>query len=362
MRIRTITCHDVYNLGAGLQAYALAAYLKAEGHDVQLIDYKPDYLSRHYQLGYVPNPRFDRPLVRQAYLLAKLPGRMKALLGKRKKHFDLFRKQYLPVTQKRYASCDELKQDCPEADVFIAGSDQIWNPVFPNGKDPAFFLNFVPGEKKKISYAASFAVDKLPEADRDRMIPWLKELDAVSIREKSGVRLLAEMGIPGQQVMDPVFLLDRKQWEEIAVLPKKEKYILLYDFDCNPELFRIAEKLAKETGSEIVSVFPVKGADAVWQDMGPREFLGAILNADIVLSNSFHATAFSLIFQKAFYVLNRRENINTRMRDLVSLVSLEDRLISGVEDLQDQPVCWEKTEKVLHELVSESKQFLSDHI
>jgi hypothetical protein len=98
MRIRTITCHDVYNLGAGLQAYALAAYLKAEGHDVQIIDYKPDYLSRHYQLGYVPNPRFDRPLVRQAYLLAKLPGRMKALLGKRKKHFDLFRKQYLPVT------------------------------------------------------------------------------------------------------------------------------------------------------------------------------------------------------------------------------------------------------------------------
>ena len=79
MRICTITCHDVYNAGASLQAYALQTYLKSLGHDVKIIDYKPDYLSQHYRLDVVANPKYDKPLLKQAYLLAKLPGRLRML-------------------------------------------------------------------------------------------------------------------------------------------------------------------------------------------------------------------------------------------------------------------------------------------
>ncbi len=361
MKIKTITCHDVYNLGASLQAYALTAYLNGCGHDVQIIDYKPEYLSRHYSLSWVANPRYDKPLVRQAYLLAKLPGRLRARKSLRKQRFDAFRRDYLPLTERRYESVEDLRESCPEADAYIAGSDQIWNPVFPNGKDPAFFLEFVPDDKKRISYAASFAVDALPDEDRKRMRPWLKRLDAISVRETSGVDLLNDMGISGQQVMDPVFLLDRKHWESLVLCPEEKNYILVYDFDGSELIRKIALEMAERTGKKLVSVFPMEGAASVWWDMGPREFLGAILNADHVLSNSFHATAFSLIFQKDFYVVNREEKINTRMRDLLQSVELGERLITAVPETVGTPD-WNTVRKSLDERISKSKDFLKTNL
>lgn len=360
MRIKTITCHDVYNLGASLQAYALATYLKAHNHDVQIIDYKPDYLSRHYSLTAVPNPRFNRPILRELYLLAKLPRRLKARKSLRKQRFDAFRRAYLPLTERRYTSAEELRANCPEADVYIAGSDQIWNPVFPNGKDPAFFLEFVPDERRKISYAASFSVDVLAEEDRARMQPWLSRLDAISVRESSGVDLLKGMGLAGIQVMDPVFLLEKEAWESLAVCPDTRDYILVYDFDNSALVHRVAAALTAQTGKKIISVFPMDGASEVWADLGPREFLGAVMNADVVLSNSFHATAFSLIFQKEFYVVNRTEKINTRMRDLLAAVALDGRLISDIPEAET--VDWFAVQPRVEALVARSKAFLCDNI
>ena len=129
MRIKTITCHDVYNAGASLQAYALVTYLRSLGHEAEIIDYKPDYLA-HYRLTGINNPRYDKPVIRELYTLAKLPGRFKARHGKRKKSFDAFTKEFLPTTKRRYISNDDLKQNPPEADVYFAGSDQIWNCFF----------------------------------------------------------------------------------------------------------------------------------------------------------------------------------------------------------------------------------------
>ena len=330
MRIKTITCHNVYNLGASLQAYALAAYLQGQGHEVQIIDYQPLYL-RHYRLAGVPNPRYDKPFLREAYQIAKFPGRLyDRFTSKRKKAFDRFTAEYLPVTQTTYSDITSLQANPPEAGLYIAGSDQIWNPLFRNGKDPAFFLDFVPEGKRRISYAASFAVERLEKQDADRMKPWLERLDAVSVRESSGVSLLAEMGVKGIQVVDPVFLLTKDAWEKIAVLPPMQDYILVYDFDNNPKVKEIAQAVSRQTGKKIVSLFPVDWADELWVDAGPCEFLGAVQNAGIVLSNSFHATAFSLIFGKDFYVINRTEGINARMKDLVGDLGLADRLICTV--------------------------------
>lgn len=330
MNIKTITCHNVYNLGASLQAYALTAYLQNQGHEVQIIDYQPLYL-RHYRLAGVPSPRFDKPLLREAYQIAKFPGRLyDRLTSKRKKAFDRFTAEYLPVTQTTYSDIAALRADPPEADLYIAGSDQIWNPLFQNGKDPAFFLDFVPEGKRRISYAASFAVETLEKQDADRMKPWLEQLDAVSVRESSGVALLADMGIKGVQVVDPVFLLPKEAWEKLAVQPRMQDYILVYDFDNNPKVKEISQAVSRQTGKKIVSLFPVDWADEIWANAGPCEFLGAIQNAGIVLSNSFHATAFSLIFQKDFYVVNRAEGINARMKDLVGDLGLTDPLICAV--------------------------------
>ena len=119
MKIRTITCHDVYNVGASLQAYALQTYLKSLGHDVKIIDYKPDYLSKHYRLDVVGNPKYDKPFVREAYLLAKLPERLHAL--PRKKTFDSFTAKHLDLTR-RYTSNEELQADPPRRMFFSRGA------------------------------------------------------------------------------------------------------------------------------------------------------------------------------------------------------------------------------------------------
>ena len=262
MRIRIITCHDVYNAGASLQAYALMQYLKDCGHEVKIIDYKPDYLSRHYSLKAVNNPEYDRAGIREIYLLVKMPGRIKKLFSKRKYRFDAFRKNALELTDTTYRTCEELK-NIEEADLYLAGSDQIWNPIFPNGKDPAFFLQFT--EKgRRASYAASFAVDALKEEDRQRMKEWLKSFDAVSVREQTGAALVKQMGLQSQRNCDPVFLLKQCQWKKI--LPETEtnkKYVLLYDFDKNCVAEEIAEKISKKTKTEIWSVFKTEICDKV---------------------------------------------------------------------------------------------------
>lgn len=182
MKIKTITCHNVYNAGASLQAYALAAYLRKQGHEVQIIDYVPDYLE-HYKLSGVANAAYDKPFVREFYNMAKLPGRLLARYGRRKKAFDQFTAQYLPLTERHYNTYAELLEDPPAADVYFAGSDQIWNTLFQNGKDPAFYLQFAPVGRICAAYAASFATRTVAPEYQAQTKAWLKKLDYISVRE-----------------------------------------------------------------------------------------------------------------------------------------------------------------------------------
>ncbi|MCQ2429869.1 MAG: polysaccharide pyruvyl transferase family protein [Clostridia bacterium] len=355
MKIRTITCHDVYNAGASLQAYALCAYLNGEGHDARIIHYKPDYLSGHFSLWGIANPKYDRPGVRLLYRLVKLPGRLTRRLGRRKRRYDRFRRQYLPLTR-RCSGYDDLKNDPPEADVYIAGSDQIWNTSFPNGHDPAFYLAFAPEGKVRASYAASFAADKADPACADEQAARIRALDYVSVREKTGLDILDELGIPGARtVMDPVFLCSADAWRGLipSNLKKGRKpYLLVYDFDGSAEIRKAARELADRYGLDIYSVFQKKGVDRYVGSLGPREFIGYIDGAAYVLSNSFHATAFSLILHKPFMAFDRREKLNSRMRDLISLAGLSDRTSA------DDPIDWSAVDSRLSACINDSKSFL----
>lgn len=369
MKIATITCHDVYNYGASLQAYALQHYLESEGHDYQIIDYKPDYLSKHYNLLSVANPRFDKPLLRQLYLLAKLPGRLRSF--KRKRCFDRFTADYLHISPTRYSSSDQIAANCPYGEVFIAGSDQIWNTIFPNGRDKAFYLDFAKGKGRLISYAASFATERIYNNSDDFVRAELKNFDAISVRESSGLTLLSALGRnDGVLVCDPVFLLNRRQWQLLAekarpVVPCSKDYIFLYDCEQSQKLKDIALSLKSLTGFKIVSISPTKGN---YQDIdcslcGPLEFLSLIQSSSFVLANSFHALAFALIFQKPFFIANRSEGINTRMRDFLQLLSLSDRLIDSSAQLKlTDTLDYDKVNILLTELIQSSKSFIFDQI
>ncbi len=329
MKIKTITCHEVYNHGASLQEHALLTYLESLGHDCETIHYKPAYLSNHFKLLKVYNPKYKNFFIKGIYLLLKLPGRLKDL--KRKKAFDDFSEKHIKTGAKLYKTNEDLKEDLPEADAFICGSDQIWNSLFENGKDPAFYLDFVPENQLKISYAASFAIDEIAPT----LISFVKEkvarIQHVSVRETSGVRLLGDLGITEvSQVLDPVFLLPQDYWKENFVTSIAGDYIFIYDFDNNEFVKRSAQKLAKKRGLKIFTVNKnIKYADKNYWLHGPEVYLSLMYHAQFVITNSFHSVAFSLIFQKQFIVVNRSENINTRMRDLLSLFNLSHLLISN---------------------------------
>ncbi len=327
-KILTITCHDVYNYGASLQEYALLEFLKQEGHISETINYKPPYLSNHFNLWQVSHPFFERNLITKSiYLVLKLPKRLINRI--RKRNFDRFTQKYIPSTKKLYQNNDELRKQLPDAEAYICGSDQIWNSFFENGKDPAFYLDFVPNNKLKISYAASFAIDNLEESIKPFVKEKISRLDQISVRETSGVRILNDLGIKNvTQVLDPVFLLDKAHWANIA-RPKKElqDYIFIYDFDYNPSIQQFAESVRSSKGYKIISMNELnKYADHNFYLEGPEIFLDLVKNAKIVVANSFHAVAFSIIFQKEIVVFNRKEAINTRMRDLLELFHIKNRL------------------------------------
>lgn len=363
MKIKTITCHEVYNHGASLQEYALLHYLNYLGHSAQAIHYKPSYLSNHFKLNAVTNPVFDMPFIKQLYQLAKFPGRLRDL--KRKKAFDVFGAKYIPTDSKLYTTNEELKSNIPDAEIFICGSDQIWNSFFPNGKDLAFYLNFVSDEIKKISYAASFAIDELAEDVKPLVQENVSRLDAVGVRETSGVRILKELGISNAvQVLDPVFLLDKAHWENTFVKPMEEKFVFVYDFDSNPLIKKIAQTLKKENNYKIYTVNQnIDYADKNFFLEGPETFLSLVYHSKFNITNSFHSVAFSLIFNKQFVVVNRTEDINTRMRDLLGLLDLKTHLIISYEDfLEINKIDYKEVNKIIEVKNRFSKEFLMNNL
>ena len=364
MQIKTITCHDVYNHGASLQAYALQTHLESLGHTVEIIDYKPDYLSRHYRLWSVDNPVYDRFIVKQLYLLAKLPGRLVAL--KRKKLFDDFTSIYLHKTQRCYHNNKELKENPPYADVYIAGSDQIWNTRFQNGRDAAFYLDFAPKMSFRVAYAASFATEDVVDEYKSFVRKMLQNFNAVSIREKCSLPLLASLGrADGVAVCDPVFLISKAQWENI--LPKQheqEKYILVYDSENSVAIKNITRRIAKEKNLKIfnISASRIDYADKDFWISSPLDFVRLIRDAQYVVSNSFHASAFSLIFQRDFCVVNRSEAINERMKSLLKSYHISERLVTQYADYLLESIDYSEINQIMMKDIDFSKNFLKTQI
>jgi hypothetical protein len=354
MKIKTITCHDVYNPGASLQAYALMKYLQELGHEVEIINYKPDYLSYNlWAIGAKWNKNIFLKILYYAYVIPK-----RLSLKKRRKKFDIFTKERLIITTEKYRSIDELKTDTPIADIYFAGSDQIWNTESPNGKDPSFFLDFVPEGAIKASYAASFSVSEIASEYIDFVKNRLVTFDFISVREKTGINILKSLGIEhGTVVTDPVFLLGKGQWEKLSKFQTDEKYIFVYDQENNPEIKKAALKLAKQYNLRIYaieSLYPRPYADRKIKDAGPEEFIGLIEQCEICLTNSFHCIAFSLIFNKKFYLFKRtHQKVNSRMLDLLDDLGLNNRI--GTED-QDELGMNEINYQVVNDIIEQKRQ------
>lgn len=363
MIIRIITCHDVYNYGASLQAYALSTYLINNGHDAKIIDYKPDYLSHHYEFGYVDENNRFFPLCKKYKIFKFLYGirliPITYATWRRIKPFDNFKKKYLKCTE-RYNSLNELRSNPPIADLYIAGSDQIWNCNLPNGKDEAFYLGFG-SPKRKISYAASFAMKYIPECYKNMLIGYLKNIDMVSVREKSAVAFVNDLGYKSTAVIDPVFLLNKSQWEDFAKKPPliKDNYILVYNLNRGntQEIKEEAKNLSKEEDAEIVSIdssFKCKFSNRNIHNAGPIEFVNLIMNAKYVVTDSFHGMSFSLIMQRPFSIWHKHSD-SSRIYDLLSDL---DAVHCMNNSIRDNSFHWDKIEDRINTLRTKAYSFL----
>lgn len=362
-----MTCHHVYNYGATLQAYALQHYLERLGHDVEIIDYR---LSTHvrYEL-FTPYPEGRAYKIIQTIPFLRIPialfkNRKMLHTWGRKKSFDDFDKNYLHISKETYRTYDELRRANIIADLFVAGSDQIWNPVLPNGTDLGYYLNFVKRSKKRISYAASFGVSEISKEQANFVKEQLTTFSHLSVREQSGVEILKRIGLAAVKCVDPVFLLDKTEWAEIAKVKRLDyKYIMVYDFHHKDEkLIAFVKGLSKEKSLKIVSINDTNNAqyaDVQINNAGPIEFLSYIKNADYVVSNSFHATAFSLIFNKRFATFPLKTLPNKdRMVDLILSVGLDCFYAPSDTNVLDIDVCWEKIDSILSKMAYQSKEYL----
>ena len=348
-------------------------YLEQQGHDVEIIDYRPSYLRTQCNLLAI-GPRYtDKGLiVKIMYLIAKAPGRLVWPFVSCKKAFDEFTRTCLKRTGRRYHSIGALRKHPPEAAVYVVGSDQVWNSFYANGRDPAYYLDFGDSEVRRVSYAASFSVDKINPDYADYVKSRLDWFHSISVREKHGLAILDGLGVSGaSHVLDPVFLLSPEEWEAfVAEEPVEcdDRYILMYDLEQTDEIRRFATTFAKEKGLKIYAVNNYKRtvyADRDFYKSGPRTFIKLIKNAEMVIGNSFHAMAFSLIFKKEFLVfprLHEGADINTRMISLLDETGLQDRLLKSFDSgsAAFPEINYDFVHATLKQRIAYSKQYLDE--
>ena len=319
MKACIVTFQSAYNYGAILQAYALQQHINNNFCDAVVLNYNPSYMKPSYGMpnfdDFKKNPLGSTIKFIQYYLYE----------GKRNKIED-FRK-YIRLTE----SYDEntIKDASDIADIYIAGSDQIWNYQII-GNDGTFFLDFVKDNKKTCSYAASFGVNMIPNEKIEFYKEKLKRINYLSVREEIGCQIIDQLiNRKSCTVLDPVMLLRKSEWERLCIKNEfKKPYILVYKITKADQLINFAIRLAKLTGFDIVYVPNDIKSGFIGKtlfNIGPEDWLSLIKNANYVVTNSFHGAVFSILFHKKFFV-EASPNVNSstsRLDDLLETFNLE---------------------------------------
>lgn len=333
--IGIITIHRIYNYGSVLQAFALQQVCKKIGYHTEIIDYKfPNEF-------HIAKSSTKKPSV-------SLFGKVKSFIMKvlfarsllRQHHsIDQFVATHLNLSEMCFKTPEQLAKYPPEYDIYITGSDQVWNHNHCFG-DVSFFLGFAGGQLKKISYASSFGTKEIDDCFKKPYADLLSRYSHLSVREISGVSIIRELtGKKAQLVLDPTLLLTPAEWNDIAKTPReKGKYILCYylnySFDPFPYADHLAQHIRRITGYRIVRVGrpPEAFRNPHTVNMvgaSPEEFVGLIRDAAIVLTTSFHGTAFALNFGiPVFTIVENRSSSDSRQVSLMESVGLGNRILS----------------------------------
>ena len=324
-RIGIITYHRSINYGALLQAYALYTKIRSLGFDCQIIDYLSDPVEDDYRC----RPR-QRCFSWKNYFAHNLYC---ILHVKKKNKFIRFRKNIRMTKTIDAAGLSEIEK---EFDSFITGSDQVFNPESNRG-DMAFFLDFVRGGKSRNAYSASIGSIASFEKMYNQNMSELIKFTHISMREKDAAEYLSEkLNKECLYTVDPVWLIGKEEWTSFARLHKEKEYILVYNLLDQKIMRNYVKELSKKTGLKVIAINGTMIGEMIYMGIGrnasnsgPDEFLSLISNAKCIVTDSFHGTSFSVIFEKPFIAfpnMKNAMNTNSRLSSLLHECGLENRL------------------------------------
>lgn len=348
MKVLTITLHSSDNPGSSLQAFALQHFLLGVGHDTEIIDYRPNYVAT--------NGAFVKTTLKKIIFFRKY----REMIRKNNEFID----NYLKLNNKRYTSYEELKCNPPKADVYITGSDQLWNSNFACGRDKAYYLGFVK-RGKKMSYAVSLGKETISREELEWIYTNVKDFDFISVREYSSKNLLEEKSIAGASyVCDPVLLVDKRTYLEMQIKPPFKKYVAVYLVVQSELLEQLLQALREKYGYEIILVGAFLNrckCDKQLRGVSPCEFLGLLANADFVVASSFHATVFAQIFEKNFAIIPPKSN-SARIEQFLEITNLQNHIVKTSNDIEDalKDIDYTEVNTKLNTFVAKSKKTLLD--
>lgn len=391
MKIGIVTFVKCDNYGAELQAYALQKKLNLMGYDAEVIDlekekgviessfssYKNAIINRYKIYGPIRGTAKIVELVIDKYKARKTFETNKDKVNKRHKIFEDFFNDYIKHSDKFYTLEEMRKIQKLPYDIMITGSDQVWNYMQTRYLDVFFLMMANRWHAKKISYAASFSVNHIPENKKQMYKRYLENMDAISVREITGQEIVKNCSERSATVvLDPTLLLTKVEWINYVArkdyLPENKKYVVIYTLSGSHYIYTLAKKIAKKFGAEVLNIklgfSNVKGDDGIIHisDAGPREFISIFSQAVYVITDSFHGTAFSINFNIPFTtLLNPASNINSRALSILKLTGTESRLIYD-DGTNKEPVSLDvdfvPVNKIIDGNRAKSLKFLKDNL
>lgn len=353
-KIGIITFHNADNYGAILQTYATQVFLKNNNFNAVIIDY------------FHNNSSASRPLILKllSYIKAFLKTNSRRAFIKHLK-CNAFRNKFLEKT-KKYFGDQSIIADPPIMDIYISGSDQILNFDLTD-KSNAFYLSFV-NRGKKISYASSFGKSVLNKDEIVAVTKYLSSFDALSFREKDGYLLASKYILNCKEniVVDPVFLLETKEWDDLISNEKApiKNYIFIYGIEYNELFIKTIQEVKKQYNLPIYASFSSSFTCPKYlKDVtiaSPTKFLNLLRNAHLVVTNSFHGTAFALIFRKQFICVDPLVR-RSRIVEILKKTNCSDLLLTELHSsilLHNYVIDGETSYIKLKDNILESKNFL----
>ena len=360
-KVGIITFHCAHNYGALLQVYALQEMIKNLGYKSRIIDYRNKNILNAYKL--IKYSKKPIKCIKLLYDSFKYYSYNK----KRYDKFEYFINKNLKLSD-TYKSINELKNNPPQFDCYITGSDQVWNPDITNGLSDAYTLNFGSDKINRISYAASIGKSSLGQEDYKTK---LSKLNYISVREKTAKDLLEPvLNRKIEVVLDPTLLISGKEWEKEFDLSNNvnEKYILTYYVEENEEYIKIVNELSRKTNLKVINFEKIDRHNYMnfmksAYTEGPEEFVRLIKNAEYVVTTSFHATVFSILFHKRFFVVPHKTT-GSRVTDLIDKLHIKNRIYYTVDEFKNykEDVDYTESDKILIEERKKSIKFLKEAI